>query len=126
MQRIFALILCFSLLFFCMKPNYDYENEGIPSFGTVFSYGYSLTFGLVKVGSSIFKGPDTFFSELENWQGLVLGYDKDNKPVTFVSYLDGLIARIPILNTISVSVEEFLKPMESDWSKFVDWVKEKF
>ena len=109
-----------------MKPNYDYENEGIPSFGTVFSYGYSLTFGLVKVGSSIFKGPDTFFSELENWQGLVLGKDKDNKPITFVSYLDGLISRIPILNTVSVSIEEFLKPMESDWSKFVDWVKEKF
>ena len=88
-------------------------------FDTIFKKGYECTFGTFEVLVSIFKGPDAFFTEFDEWRSVLFG------DVTIVSFLDSIFEKIPVVRDIKHVIEKLILPFEDIINDIYDFVRDK-
>ena len=63
------------------------------TFNDIFAFGYTLTFGTVKLLGSIFEGSDAFSEEFSEWRDVVLGGNTIKSYIPIISDIDAFLKK---------------------------------
>lgn len=100
------------------------------SFDTAFDFGYELTIGSLQVLTSIFKGPDAFFTRFDQWRATIFG---DVTLFGFltaaversVDFLDSVASKIPVVREINTVLDDVFMPFRRIIQDLVEWLDDK-
>ena len=118
-EKIFAVILIFTLLFIAFNPEYMVPDAEMPRFSDVFVFGYEIIVGPFEIMKSAFDGPDAFVSRFSQWRSNVFG------EITLLDFLDNITDRVPVLRNVKNFVESVIAPLEDVFGDLSEWIRKK-